>query len=247
MPPRSVLSAVLLLLPASLAQPPAMRFDVVSIKPTPPATGIESAFNIDGARVEIRNYWLFGLLTQAFRIERPQMVAPDFAYNEDFDIQATLPAGATPDQVPDMLQAMLTERFRLAYHRETRQYTVNVLTIGKGGVKLPRLPDRTPVTPERLSERLADGTIRVTMTGKLASVYPAMYSGGLQIVDETGLEGIYTWVQAIPPVTSDRTMQDAMQDSFRTMFEDAGLKLDARKVPKETIVVDHLEKMPTEN
>jgi len=31
------------------------------------------------------------------------------------------------------------------------------------------------------------------------------------------------------------------------MIEAAGLKLETRKVPKETIVVDHLEKKPTEN
>jgi uncharacterized protein (TIGR03435 family) len=249
--PRTVVYAVLFLaecfaqsVPAPSERP---RFEVVSIKPTLAPTGGESAFNVNGARVDIRNYWLFGLLTRAFRAERPQVVAPEFAYSEDFDIEATLPGGATPDQVPEMLQTMLADRFKLGYHRETRQYTVNVLTVGKSGVKLRRLPDGTPVTSERLSERLPDGTIRVTMTGRLAVVYPAMYSGGLQIVDETGLEGIYTWVQSIPPVTPNVTMQDAMQDSFRAMFEAAGLKLETRKVPKETIVVDHLEKMPTEN
>jgi len=198
---------------AAAAQSEVPRFEVVSIKPTPTPTGSESAFNVNEARVDIRNYWLFGLLTRAFRIERPQVVAPDFAYSEDFDIQATLPAGAMPEQVPEMLQAMLAERFKLAYHRETREYQMTVLSVGKSGMKLPRLPHGTqkPVTSERLSERLPDGTIRVTMTGKLASVFPAMYSGGLQIVDETGLDGIYTWVQAIPPITPDMTMQDAMR------------------------------------
>ncbi len=247
---RSAVCAVLLLR-VSFAQPPAaqpesLRFEVISIKPTPTPTGGESVFNVNGIHLDIRNYWLFGLLTRAFRIERPQVVAPEFAYNEDFDIQAILPAGATPGQVPEILQTMLAERFKLAYHRETRQYMVNVLTVGKDGIKLRRLPDGTR-TSERRSETLPDGTIRVTMTGELASVYPQMYSGGLQIVDETGLDGIYTWVQAIPPTTPNMTMQDAMQDSFRAMFEDAGLKLEARKVPRETIVVDHLEKTPTEN
>jgi len=239
-------------LAVSFAQAPAAqskgpRFEVVSIKPTPTPAGSESAFNVNGARVDIRNCWLFGLLTRAFRIERLQVDAPDFARDEVFDIQATLPAGATPEQVPEMLQAMLAERFKLAYHRETRQYTVNVLTVGKSGIKLPRLPDGTPVTTDHRGETLPDGTVRVTMTGKLASVYPQMYSGGIQIVDETGLDGIYTWVQAIPPITPDMPYLDALQSSFKAMFEDAGLKPEARKVPKETIVVDHLEKMPTEN
>ncbi|HEY1758408.1 MAG TPA: TIGR03435 family protein [Bryobacteraceae bacterium] len=230
---------------APTAQSEGPRFEVVAIRPTPTPAGNEIHFNVNAARVDIRNYSLFGLLTRAFRIDWTQLVAP--AYSGAFDIQATLPAGATPEQVPEMLLTMLVERFKLAYHRETRQYTVNVLTIGKSGMKLPRLPDGTPVATKHPGETLPDGTTRVTMTGKLASVYPAMYSGGLQIVDETGLDGIYTWVQMIPPFTPDMPPQAAFQYSFKAMFEDAGLKLETRKVPKETIVVDHLEKMPTKN
>ena len=71
--------------------------------------------------------------------------------------------------------------------------------------------------------------------------------GGLQMVDETGLDGIYTWVQELPPPTPGVSYQEALQDSFKAMIEAAGLKLETRKVPKETIVVDHLEKKPTEN
>ena len=41
--------------------------------------------------------------------------------------------------------------------------------------------------------------------------------------------------------------QEATQGSFKAMIEAAGLKLETRKVQKETIVVDHLEKKPTEN
>ena len=71
--------------------------------------------------------------------------------------------------------------------------------------------------------------------------------GGLQMVDETGLDGIYTWVRVEPPVTSGMTFRDAVQEGFKAMIEAAGLKLEERTVPKETIVVDHLEKVPTEN
>ncbi len=44
-----------------------------------------------------------------------------------------------------------------------------------------------------------------------------------------------------------RTYKDAVQNSFRDMLTSAGLKLENRKVSQETIVVDHLEKVPTEN
>jgi len=66
-------------------------------------------------------------------------------------------------------------------------------------------------------------------------------------VDETGLEGIYTWVQNLPPPSPGANFEEMTQDSFRAMIEAAGLKMETRKVPRETIVVDHLEKQPTEN
>ncbi len=230
-----------------------LAFEVVSIKPVPQPTleTIRSgtsriAFQVDGALLRISGYTPEHLLATAFRVQSFQLDAPGFARDEYFEIQAKLPVGATREQVPEMLQAMLAERFKLAYHRETREYQMAVLTIGKSGMKLPRLPDDTQARSK--SERLPDESTRMTQTGTLASLFPVMNSfGGLHMVDETGLEGIYTWVRDLPPPSPDRTFQEITQDSFKAMIEAAGLKLESRKVPKETIVVDHLEKTPTEN
>ncbi|HEY1758409.1 MAG TPA: TIGR03435 family protein [Bryobacteraceae bacterium] len=233
---------------SSPAQSEGPRFEVVAIKPIrrpTPGDGSPYGLTVSGARVQ-GVYQLFSFFTRAFRVESPQVDAPDFAREEFFEIQATLPAGATTEQVPQMLQAMLAERFKLAYHRETREYQMDVLTVGKEGMKLPRLPDGTQA-PTRYNS-LPDGTMRVTMTGKVSSWFPTMNSfGGLQLVDETGLDGIYTWVQDRPPATPGMSREDTEQEGFKAMIEAAGLKLEKRKVPKETIVVDHLEKMPTEN
>jgi uncharacterized protein (TIGR03435 family) len=88
----------------------------------------------------------------------------------------------------------------------------------------------------------------MTQVGKMASLFPVMNSfGGLQLVDETGLDGIYSWVREQQPGQPGMSYQSIVQESFRTMIEQAGLKLENRKVPKDTIVVDHLEKVPTEN
>lgn len=235
------------------AAQPKVAFEVVSIKPASPpnAETIRSgafrvALDIDAARVRISGYTLTSLLSAAFRVPLAQVDAPDFARSEYFEVQATLPAGSTRDQVPEMLQSMLTERFQLAYHRETREYQMTVLSVGKNGMKLPRLPDGTPSAAT--TNRLADGSTRMTHNGNVTSLFPVLNSfGGLQMVDETGLDGIYNWVQELPPPGGGVSFQEAVQDSFRTMIEAAGLKMETRKVPRETIVVDHLEKRPTEN
>jgi uncharacterized protein (TIGR03435 family) len=235
--PRIVLSAIFFLAlsfaPSPAAQSEGPRFEVVAIKPIPrptPGDGTPYGLSVSGARVQI-SFRLIDLVTRAFRVEFAQVDAPDFARDEFFDIQAALPAGATPEQVPEMLQAMLAQRFKLAYHRETREYQVDVLTVGKSGMKLPRLPDGTQASYREA--RLPDGSTRETRTGKVFSWFPVMNSfGGLHLVDETGLDGIYTWVRDQPPMTPGMSYQDTEQEGFKAMIEAAGLKLETRRFPR---------------
>jgi uncharacterized protein (TIGR03435 family) len=247
-----VLIAVSALCQTTNPTAPKLAFEVVAIKPVPQPTpeSMRSGANrigmrVDAARVEISGYSLMALLTTAFRVDRRQVAPPDFAIREYFDVQATLPEGATRDQVPELLQVMLADRFKLSYHHETREYPLTFLTVGKNGMKLPRLPDDTPSSSK--STRLTEGDTRMTLVGKLSSLFPVMNSfGGLQVVDETGLDGIYTWVREQHP-RPGVSYQEIVQESFRSMIEAAGLKMETRKTPKDTIVVDHLERVPTEN
>lgn len=246
------IAAVMITAPVVRAQSAAagtakLSFEVVAIKPIPQPTPapVETADNwsgmkIDGARVLIR-YPPFFLVMSAFRIPSQQVVAPDFAHSEWFEFQAKLPEGATRDQIPEMLQAMLAERFKLTYHHETRDYPFTFVTVGKTGMKLTRLPGNTPSSYKETA--LLDGGVRITEVGKLSSLYVS----GLQMVDETGLDGIYSWVREQQEQRPGMNYQDVVQEAFRNMIEDAGLKMETRKVPQDTIVVDHLEKVPTEN
>lgn len=89
-----------LFLAVSFAQSPAAkserpRFEVVAIKPIPrptPGDGSPYGLHVSGARVQ-GVYQLFSFFTRAFRVESPQVEAPDFAHDEFFEMQATLPPG----------------------------------------------------------------------------------------------------------------------------------------------------------
>ncbi len=245
--------ALLLCGVGAVAQPK-LAFEVASIKPVPRPTPetiqagtARVGFEVDGVRVQIFSHSPLMVIAKAFGVELAQIDARNFVVAELFEIQARIPAGATAKQIPEMLQTMLAERFKLAYHRETREYPATVMTVGKSGMKLQRLPDGTPETSK--SARLADGAVRLTSTGTVASLFPVMNSfGGFpQMVDETGLEGMYTWVLDQLPAAPGISYRDRVRESFEAMIEAAGLKLEARKVQRETIVVDHLEKIPTEN
>ncbi len=222
---------------------------MVSVKPVPrptPETVRDGTsrvtFEVTGDRVLITGYTPLAVIMRAFQVEARQVDAGNFSGAQFYEIQAKLPEGATRDQIPEMLQTMLAERFKLAYHRETREYRVTALTVGKGGVKLQRLPD--DAKEASTSERLAGGISRTTTIGPVSSLFAVMNSfGGFpQMVDQTGLEGMYTWVRYLPPAALGMTYQERVQESFRAMIEG-----EERTVPKETIVIDHLEEMPTEN
>jgi uncharacterized protein (TIGR03435 family) len=76
------------------------------------------------------------LLLTAYNVRSYQISGPDWLAGERFDIYATVPAGATKEQLSLMLQHLLEERFRLAVHHETRPMTVYDLIVAKGGPKM---------------------------------------------------------------------------------------------------------------
>ena len=53
---------------------------------------------------------------------------------------AKLPEGANKDQVPEMMQALLADRFKLTIHRDTKDHAIYALIVAKGGPKLKESP-----------------------------------------------------------------------------------------------------------
>ncbi len=119
-------------------QPPArLEFEVASVKPS--AEILDSAkigMHVDGAQVSFTSYSLRDYVRIAYRMKDYQVVGPDWISNERFDIVAKLPQGATREQVPDMVQNLLADRFKVVFHREKKEFPVYALVVGKGGSKL---------------------------------------------------------------------------------------------------------------
>src|SRR5580658_3675204 len=125
-----LLALSLALAPALSAQP--LAFDAASVKPavdpgrvpmfclTPCTPG--ERLTVDGARVDIRFMSLDTLIITAYRIKPYQLSGPDWMKESPrFDIMAKIPDGISKDRVPEMLQALLAERFKLSIHREARE------------------------------------------------------------------------------------------------------------------------------
>ncbi len=128
--------ALLLLLPLLL---PAQQFDVATIKPNTsgsslitmrmPAGGTFTATNVTPKMMVARAFGLMSFETTG---------GPPWLATDRFDIiaKSTNP-NLTDEQFRVMLQALLTDRFQLTTHRETRTVPVYSLVPSKNGLKLP--------------------------------------------------------------------------------------------------------------
>ncbi len=139
---RTVLLTAALALSALAQTPPPPTFEVASIKPTQQSQMLSGRIMVrmstDAGRVTYSNVALRNIITTAFRIKDHQLTAPDWVNTTRFDINAKIPDGVNKEQVPEMLQALLAERFHLQFHKEEKTAPVYALIQAKGGIKLAK-------------------------------------------------------------------------------------------------------------
>lgn len=134
-----------------------VEFEVASIKPAEPLVErVNIGVHIDGAQVHIADYSLADYIRLAYRLKSYQVTGPEWL-SLRFNVDAKLPAGATRQQVPEMLQTLLTTRFELKTHRDTKEFPVYALVAASGGAKLKEEP------PDP-SDPIAGGNAPVDMT-----------------------------------------------------------------------------------
>ena len=226
----------------------APTFEVASIKPLAPSgdNRIPGQMLRDPGRVSYHSVTLQNLLAQAYRIKNFQISGPTWVDSDRFDIVAKLRQETHDDQLPAMLQALLKERFQLAFHREPKSMSAYVLLPGKGGPKLRA----TDAEPGGVQTNM--GATRRHLSGRVSMVgFAGLLSNMLDrpVVDKTELKGVYDvdleWsVDDVP----DRTVQANDPPSlFTALQEKLGLRLDTRRTPVDLFVIDHVERVPTEN
>ena len=216
---------------------------------------------------------------QSFRVSGE----PKWADSERYDIEAKANSvdGAritklTPDQRRDeinqMMQALLADRFRLSLHRETKELPVYELVVAKGGPKLQKssfkpdlkpgwqpLPPK-PGGPPPKGGLFMHGPGELTSTGSELSMLVNILSHAVNriVIDKTGLQGRYDytlkWTPDQPfgpgPGPMDANAPPPPDPNGPSLFtalqEQLGLKLESQKGPVEILVIDHVEK-PSEN
>lgn len=141
---------------ALLAQTTARpEFEVASIKPSAPDEFERggAGTHIDGSQVNLKFLSLSDYVASAYRLKNYQISGPDWMAAARFDITAKLPANATAKQLPEMLQALLEDRFQLKLHRETKEFPVYGLVMEKSGPKMQETPPDSPAANQNTARQ----------------------------------------------------------------------------------------------
>jgi uncharacterized protein (TIGR03435 family) len=111
------------------------KFEVASVKRTDHCEFNTSA---DPGAIALKGVPLKAVLMEAVKLQADQIEGPSWLDADCLDISARMPEGATRDQIPAMLQALLIERFKLAFHEEDRPSPGYALVVDKNGpVEVP--------------------------------------------------------------------------------------------------------------
>jgi len=162
---------------------------------------------------------------------------------------------------------MLVERFKMVMHKGAKVVPVYALVVGKKGVKMtPAVgsgefgcPMADPVPgrndPPGVMHRACHAGSMADLARALPLLAPA-YIQGLPVVDMTGIQGKFDFqLDWMGRGVYDKAVADnnglAPSDGVTLSIHDAlqrlGLALENRKQPMPTVVVDSIERTPTEN
>jgi uncharacterized protein (TIGR03435 family) len=134
--------------PAPAATQPVKRdyhFEVASIRPGPSSLSAPPGPSYTPGRFRNPMTTIPGLAFQAFNKKQGfELEYPQWMATTSFAVNATIPDGATKDDLPTMLQHLLEDRFELKYHHETRQMAGYELVVMKSGSKLVKSTGPAP-------------------------------------------------------------------------------------------------------
>jgi uncharacterized protein (TIGR03435 family) len=243
---RSVLG-ILLLTAGTVAHAAEPAFEIASVKAgTPGPERIE----VGPGSVTMRNVRLPGCIRWAYSVREDQVSGPAWMNDVWFEITGKAAGPATPMELRTMMQTLLAERFKLTLHRQTKEMSALVMTVSKGGHKMKAV--ETEGSPS-----FQTGKLNLTGSGALLSQLTDFLSKEIRfpIIDQTGLTGRFDYFLDINAYVTEEMKKegnngpppDAPTIVAMALQSQLGLKLDSKKAPVEILIIDTLDKTPTEN
>jgi uncharacterized protein (TIGR03435 family) len=253
-------SLAVLALPGLFAQPApdSPAFEVASVKPSGPQSKTLGIYTFPGGRLTAENRTLQNLMEEAFGVQAFQISGGANWVREDrYDIDARpaassksnkanppYPKAPPNDEQRQMLQSLLTDRFQLKYHRETREGPVYLLVKSKKELKIKDAKDKDDYPwvggiPGGIPGGMitGNGIAGINISMPLLATRLSRYLER-PVLDQTGIEGSFDFKSEY---VSDDPHPD-VTNSILISIQALGLKLESSRGPVETIVIDHAEK-----
>ena len=257
---------------ALIAQNPP-TFEVATVKVNKSGT-TQANIGMPANGVNFVNLPLRGIIQLAYGINQPSKLAgvPDWAVAERYDITARATGPINTEERRLMLQALLKDRLKLEARWEKREVSVLALMPARNDGKLGKslveskgciargsaaAKEGPPAGAEtRVCGPQTGGAGRLILVGtsiqQFTSLLALMLSG--TVVDKTGLTGLYDIDLTFTP---ERTLPEGVLPGrpadpngptiYTALREQLGLKLESQKVQEEVLVIDHVERQPSEN
>lgn len=224
-------------------------YDVVSIKPNKSGSGNVSIHTDDG-NFDATNVSLKNMLLNAYGLKEAQLVdLPAWGDSTRFDIRAKILepdlkilGKLSADQWRSMLQPILTDRFALKFHTESKVLPVYELVINKGGPKF-----QVSASPQHGDSINTHNRNLVATSVPMTSIADWLSSQVQRVViDKTGLTGKYDLALKWSADDGPPPEADAPPPLITALQEQLGLRLQPAHDSVQTFVIDHVE-LPTEN
>jgi uncharacterized protein (TIGR03435 family) len=209
---------------------------------------------MSGTRYDLRNATIVDLIAKAYDVTPDKVLdGPSWIEYERFDISAAVPPKTSAADARLMLQALLADRFNLAFRKQERPLTAYALTAPKGKQKLkeadgsgdtgcrmsldqsrPADPAAGP-TPPTISYTCHNMTLAAFAAQMTGMLLAQQFIGSNPVQDKTGLEGTwefsFKYTLPIAGPGDGTTLPDALDKQL-------GLKLEQETMSLPVIVVE---------
>ena len=240
---------LVLLLSLAFVASAQQQFEVAAIRVAPCPCRVLHNRTMSGPNLTLEGYLWVDLVTEAYGLKFYEVDFPDALTKVvNLDTYYTIQAKAEGDaprtlaEFRAMLQSLLAERFKLKFHRETRDMQVYAMVVGKGGIKFK---ESAPDTRRSLTGTVNGRLQKLTVTHMDMNTFSTNL-GVRPVLDRTGLTGEYDLVVEYTPEPRINNNPQPGDVSIFSAIQELGLKLEPTRAPVPVLVVDSIEK-PTEN
>jgi uncharacterized protein (TIGR03435 family) len=251
-----------------------LQFDVADIRPSQQEKPTAPRF-LPGGRLEVRGVALIALIQHAWGLDTydNDLIAdgPKWLTTDRYDILAKTAPPEDPssslkddDSLREMLRNMLKDNFKLAVHNDNREVTVFALTAVKPKLKQADPSERTrckeSAAPNPTASMIPQRMIVCTNVsmGEFAERLHGLSPGyaNRPVVDLTGLDGSFDFSLVYSRPGLIRTAERLGGESeapdpngavtlYEAVERQLGLKMATTKRMMPALVIDHVEKAPT--